>query len=316
MANSDARDLLQRSGLRVTPQRRAIIEAFRGGLAEHLSAEEVHARASVAVPDVGRGTVYATLAELAELGLLGSVGDSDPVRYEINLERHDHFRCRLCMRMFDVDLGGRGVARRGLEGFRLEQVAVIAEGVCAECIDYRRGLEEGAAEVLARPLLDGNALSALAGVRVDSPVGELAVAASESGIVRIAFADHADHGSIVARGRRGPQAARARLTHLAGSLEAYFGGGRAAMRDVVDWRLSGEHAAAALTATTEIPYAGSLSYERVLDGLSPLDCGRVMGANPIPLLTPCHRVSCGSERPEVYVGGVERLRFLRRLEAA
>ena len=41
-----------------------------------------------------------------------------------------------------------------------------------------------------------------------------------------------------------------------------------------------------------------------------------MGANPIPLLTPCHRVSCGSDRPEVYVGGVERLRFLRALEAA
>jgi O6-methylguanine-DNA--protein-cysteine methyltransferase len=39
-----------------------------------------------------------------------------------------------------------------------------------------------------------------------------------------------------------------------------------------------------------------------------------MGSNPIPMLLPCHRVSRGSERPEVWVGGGERLQLLRELE--
>jgi O6-methylguanine-DNA--protein-cysteine methyltransferase len=30
---------------------------------------------------------------------------------------------------------------------------------------------------------------------------------------------------------------------------------------------------------------------------------------------PCHRVSRGNDRPQAYVGGGERLRFLRELEA-
>ena len=82
---------------------RAILLAFSSGLGEHLSADEVHARASRELPDLGRGTVYATLAEFTEAGLLAAFGTSEPVRYETNTEPHDHFRCRLCLRLFDLD---------------------------------------------------------------------------------------------------------------------------------------------------------------------------------------------------------------------
>jgi O6-methylguanine-DNA--protein-cysteine methyltransferase len=40
-----------------------------------------------------------------------------------------------------------------------------------------------------------------------------------------------------------------------------------------------------------------------------------MGSNPVPLLIPCHRVGRGSQRPEVYSGGPQRLRMLQQLEA-
>ena len=64
----------------------------------------MHARAAAVVPEIGRGTVYATLAELTELGLLAATGSPEPTRYETNAEPHEHFRCRLCLRTFDVDL--------------------------------------------------------------------------------------------------------------------------------------------------------------------------------------------------------------------
>ena len=62
-STSDVGALLRELGLRSTPQRRAILRAFSSGPAEHLSADEVHARASQELPDLGRGTVYSTLAE-------------------------------------------------------------------------------------------------------------------------------------------------------------------------------------------------------------------------------------------------------------
>ena len=104
----DAGELLRARGLRVTPQRRAILGAFSHGADEHLSADEIHARAAAVVPELGRGTVYAALAELTELGLLAARGSPEPVRYETNTEPHQHFRCRLCLRLFDVALAEPG----------------------------------------------------------------------------------------------------------------------------------------------------------------------------------------------------------------
>jgi Fe2+ or Zn2+ uptake regulation protein/O6-methylguanine-DNA--protein-cysteine methyltransferase len=316
MGGDDAGDLLRRHNLRSTPQRRAILAAFDGSATEHLSAEEVHARAAIRVPDLGRGTVYATLAELAELCLLGSVGSSDPVRYETNLAPHDHFGCRLCLRLFDVELGGKSLDRRPLEGFAVERVTVRAEGVCRDCEDYLRGLEQGAGDILEHPTLVAGRIPALACATLESPIGEIGMAASATGIVRIAFADHADAAAITeqARRRRGPSAARERLRALAGTLGRYLEGDRSAPVDLID-ELPDPAGSTLLDAVRRIPYAGSLSYERLGNGLSPFAAGRLLGGNPAALLIPCHRVSRGRERPGSYVGGAERLAFLRDLEA-
>ena len=60
-------DRLQARGWRITPQRRAVIGALDGEHV-HLSAEQVHAAARRAVPEVSLATVYNTLNELADMG--------------------------------------------------------------------------------------------------------------------------------------------------------------------------------------------------------------------------------------------------------
>jgi Fe2+ or Zn2+ uptake regulation protein len=220
----DIAELLRRHNLRVTPQRRAILQAFHGAADEHLSADEVISRASVAVPEIGRGTVYATLAEFAELGVLASVGHPEPIRYETNIAPHDHFRCRLCMRLFDVNLGGDELARRPLDTYTIESA-------CAE------------------------------------------------------------------------------------SLERYFGGSQAPASDMIDRRLLSDAQANTLTSVQQIPYAQPCSYSRLASDLDPYAIGHLMGSNPVPLLVPCHRVSCGSDRPQAYVGGADNLHVLQALEA-
>jgi Fe2+ or Zn2+ uptake regulation protein/O6-methylguanine-DNA--protein-cysteine methyltransferase len=309
--------MLRERALRVTPQRRAILQAFRGRSDEHLSADEVLSRASTAVPEIGRGTVYSTLAELTELGLLASVGNPEPVRYETNLEPHDHFQCRLCLRLFDVELGGRELGERRLRGYEIESVAIRAHGVCAQCRDYQRGLSAGAAHIRRRATVDESGAGELSCLTVASPLGKLALAASSEGVARIAFEDHADFPVLAerARTRRGPAAGRRRLTHLGTTLTEYFDGSHGAGQDGVDWRFCTPEGAAALASVREIPYDEPRSYERLEGGLSAFDCGYAMGSNPLPLLIPCHRVCRGSQRPEVYVGGPQRLRLIQQLEA-
>jgi Fe2+ or Zn2+ uptake regulation protein/O6-methylguanine-DNA--protein-cysteine methyltransferase len=303
---TDAARALREHGLRVTPQRRAILAAFAGGEDEHLSADDVHARASSAVPGISRGTVYATLAELADLGLIAAVGSPEPVRFETNVEPHQHFRCRQCLRLFDVALPPPAPA---LPGYLVERVAIIASGVCAECRDFERGVTDGAADLQAAARLDA---AELAGCHVDAPFGALAVGASPDGLVRIAFAGHADFPALDARRRRGNRAARGHADDAARWLSGFLAGAHEPADVAVDW--NGASGRAALEAAGRIPFGEVCSYERLgVDG-DRYELGRTFGANPVPILYPCHRVRCGSLVPPAYSGGPAARTWLTAFE--
>lgn len=125
--------LLRERGLRVTPQRRAILAAFDGGSSGHLTADEVYERAQERVPELARATVYNTLGELVRTGLLGVVEGLGAVRYDPNLdERHHHFRCLDCGRLLDVQ--PEGADRLALpDAFLVRRTRIILEGVCPDC---------------------------------------------------------------------------------------------------------------------------------------------------------------------------------------
>jgi Fe2+ or Zn2+ uptake regulation protein/O6-methylguanine-DNA--protein-cysteine methyltransferase len=302
---------LRARGLRVTPQRRAILAAFSGGPAEHLSADEIHARAAASVPEVGRGTVYATLAELTELGILAARGSPEPVRYETNTAPHQHFRCRLCLRVFDVDVPEPRPTALTEKGFVVEQIAVMAEGICAECAEYDKGLHAGAKRARTRHapgLPEGTAAT-----RIDTPLGTLTLGATAEGMVRAVFDGHGDVpalGEAISH-RRGGRSAREHLTRAKAAVADFFTGTPAG-EWAIDWdRLDG---AATLRAAMRIPRGQAASYDQLDTPAGPEERGRVLGANPVAILIPCHRVMRGREIPDEYVAGAERRAALLAVE--
>jgi Fe2+ or Zn2+ uptake regulation protein/O6-methylguanine-DNA--protein-cysteine methyltransferase len=310
-STSDVGALLRELGLRSTPQRRAILRAFSSGPAEHLSADEVHARASQELPDLGRGTVYSTLAEFTEVGLLAAFGTSEPVRYETNTEPHDHFRCRLCLRLFDLDT--LTAAEQSMpRGFTLERKETRAEGTCADCGDYGRGLRKGTTTIAANGALAQPFAQGMACVVTDGPLGPIALAASEEGLLRIAFEGHGDADELRARAtsRRGSREARAQVERAASELQGYLLGRSSEMDCPVDWSALAVPDGRALAATKVIPYGDHRSYSALGSDRPAYDIGLTMGANPIPIAAPCHRVTRGIERPQTFVGGAERRRWL------
>lgn len=313
----DAGELLRATGLRSTPQRRSILSVFHGHRTEHLSADEVYARATQSLPDLSRGTVYATLAEFTELGLLSAVGAPDPVRYETNTTRHAHFRCRLCLRLFDLEHGLQNPELITERGFQIERVETLAEGVCADCGEYTSGLA-AAARAIKRSGAQGDALGArgAASLETQTQLGTILLAATPHGLIRVAFDDHADADALraLAASRRGSQAARAHLSQTAEKLRLYFAGATDPINCEIDWEQLSPDATTALQATATIPYATNRSYSALGLDITAQELGSIMGGNPIPIVTPCHRVTRGSEIPTIFVGGPTRRHWLERHE--
>lgn len=314
MSSSDqARETLQARGLRTTPQRRAILGAFHGGCTEHLSADQVHAHASRTLPDLSRGTVYATLAEFTEIGLLAALGTPEPVRYETNTSEHAHFRCRLCLRLFDLGGGLEDPQQITAPGFKVERVETRAEGVCADCIDYEKGLGEGARAISQTgPPVDALAVPGAASAGTAGPFGRLLLAASPAGLIRVAFEEHADADALRAHAsaRRGSQAARSHLTRAHAQLDRYFAGVAAPLECAIDWGHLEPAGSAPLQATRAIPYGDRRSYSDLGIELAARELGWIMGANPIAIVAPCHRVTRGTEMPRIFVGGTKRRHWL------
>ncbi len=93
MEFGEIRNILIDKGLKVTPQRLAVLEAVIE-LGNHPSAEKVIEFIKSNHPNIAVGTVYKTLETYVEKGIVKKVKtDRDIMRYDAVLDKHHHLYC-------------------------------------------------------------------------------------------------------------------------------------------------------------------------------------------------------------------------------
>jgi methylated-DNA-[protein]-cysteine S-methyltransferase len=158
---------------------------------------------------------------------------------------------------------------------------------------------------------------------LDTPVGTLLVAATEQGLVRVAYARE-DHDAVLGKlaGAVSPRIllAPGRLDAVAAQLEEYFAGRRRSFDLPLDFRLSSGFRRAVLAHLPEIAYGHTESYAQVAAAAGSPRAVRAVGTacatNPLPLVVPCHRVVRSDGSSGRYVGGEAVKRTLLALETA
>ena len=89
----DIKDMLLQKGLKVTPQRSAILDAVYS-LENHPTADKIIEHIRVSNPHIATGTVYKVLDVLVDNQLIKRVKtDKDIMRYDGILDRHHHLYC-------------------------------------------------------------------------------------------------------------------------------------------------------------------------------------------------------------------------------
>jgi methylated-DNA-[protein]-cysteine S-methyltransferase len=157
---------------------------------------------------------------------------------------------------------------------------------------------------------------------VDSPVGPLLLAATERGLVRVAYASE-DHDAVLQQLSDwiSPRVlhAPARLDTTAHELQEYFAGDRRTFDVALDWRLSSGFRSAVLHRLPDIGYGHTASYAAVARLAGNPKAVRAVGSacatNPLPVVVPCHRVVRSDGSMGGYLGGTEAKRTLLALES-
>jgi methylated-DNA-[protein]-cysteine S-methyltransferase len=191
-----------------------------------------------------------------------------------------------------------------------------------------RELRAAAARSHQDPLPDLGEAAATAGLldvayaTLDSPLGTLLLARTDRGLVRLAYVDYEDEEEVIAElaSKISPRvlAVPRRLDGVRRELDQYFTGSRHEFDVAIDWRLTHGFGRRVLRATAQIPYGGVASYKQVAAAAgSPRGfraAGNALGANPIPIVVPCHRVLHSGGGLGGYTGGLERKRLLLDVE--
>ena len=158
---------------------------------------------------------------------------------------------------------------------------------------------------------------------IDSPVGPLLLAATDQGLIRVAFALE-DHDAVLQTlaDRISPRilSAPGRLDTAARELDEYFAGRRHAFDLPLDWRLSAGFRRTVLSHLPEIGYGQTASYSAVAGLAGSPKAVRAVGTacatNPLPVVVPCHRVVRADGSMGGYRGGPDAKRTLLTLEEA
>jgi Fe2+ or Zn2+ uptake regulation protein len=127
-------DTLRKHGLKVTPQRHAILRIVHEA-AGHLTAEGVYNRARAEMPTISLKTVYETLHSLAALGQIRKLDVGiGPTLFDVTVRPHHHLVCTVCRRTEDIDFNLEPLPSDQQRGFLVTATDVVVRGVCPDCL--------------------------------------------------------------------------------------------------------------------------------------------------------------------------------------
>ncbi|SDT14603.1 methylated-DNA--[protein]-cysteine S-methyltransferase [Microlunatus soli] len=170
---------------------------------------------------------------------------------------------------------------------------------------------------------DHDSLIAIAYRTIDTPVGGLLLAATEQGLVRVAYQQEGFDTVLDALSTKiSPRilAAPQRLDVVARELDEYFAGDRHSFDVPLDLSLSTGFRQTVQRYLPKIDYGRTQTYQQVAERVGNPKAVRAVGTacatNPLPVVVPCHRVLRTDGTLGGYIGGETAKSTLLDLERA
>ncbi len=149
---------------------------------------------------------------------------------------------------------------------------------------------------------------------MDSPLGAITVTVDDRG--RIVAIDFSKKSGI--RGSGAPVRDPAKCKAVLEAIDEFLKGKRSSFNIATSMRNGTEFQRKVWNALLEIPFGETRSYkeiaERIGKPLAARAVGNAAGANPIPIVIPCHRLVASHGKLGGYSGGIEKKKMLLGIE--
>lgn len=133
----EALETLKETGVRITPQRHAILEFLINSLS-HPTADEIYKSLEGKFPNMSVATVYNNLRVFRDVGLVKELtfGDSSS-RYDFATTNHYHVICEQCGKIVDFQYPGLDEVEQlaaHVTGFHVANHRMEVYGTCPDCM--------------------------------------------------------------------------------------------------------------------------------------------------------------------------------------
>ncbi|NWG03698.1 MAG: transcriptional repressor [Syntrophaceae bacterium] len=135
---------LRKRGLKVTPQRLAIIDVLMEQGNSHPGASLIYKKAKKKRKSLSLSTTYATLNEFSRHGIIKTLQfDKMEDRYDRNLEEHINLICERCKKILDYNVPFIVDPKRVVKktGFSITDARLEYYGLCRECREEERSIK-------------------------------------------------------------------------------------------------------------------------------------------------------------------------------
>ncbi|WP_203557331.1 peroxide-responsive transcriptional repressor PerR [Bacillus sp. B15-48] len=132
----EALDALKGTGVRITPQRHAILEYLIKSMS-HPTADDIYKAFEGKFPNMSVATVYNNLRVFREVGLVKELtyGDASS-RFDFVTTNHYHVICQSCGKIVDFHYPGLDEVEQlasHVTGFKIDSHRLEIYGVCPDC---------------------------------------------------------------------------------------------------------------------------------------------------------------------------------------
>lgn len=104
----------------------------------HMTVESIYRELIATIPTLSKTTIYNTLKIFEDHHILNVINlNGNEMRYDLILDEHGHFQCKVCQEIFDFPLQEPRTQIEQINGFKIEERNVFLKGICKDCLEKR-----------------------------------------------------------------------------------------------------------------------------------------------------------------------------------